>query len=833
MNTPESKLYSLPLLLALLLLAVILVPSLAERMASQEAVDSDVYLAAVAKVSKEGLVKSQEIKGINDEILKLNTTVTKQKGKQREETIAAMQTKARTRKEKLLNLMEKDPAAALQAVMPSSRRNKLPAEIRNEIETPVTSKSKIEVLHTDNFETGTAEYRYALVQPDDRRFDFIPVGKIPAQALNTELETRGYQIENQIIAPVPSTALRTLQKPSGEGSYTTGDQKILVILVNFLDSPKPEPFTKEEIRETLFDGQVQQFYQEASYHKISWSGDVLDWSTFNRNSIVGDQCKFPHIWNGRRTADDSTDMVNVLKRNSINLDNYVTVVVIANNPACGTGGTLLSFGHKHGSGIFLDGKYYPLAWVYIGGNLNYFKAQDSGNRRYYPFPWIGLSGVLSHELGHTLFVLHANSLMCQEGKILTDSCTIREYGNYYDIMGQRKHSLHFNAAFKDLFGWFDNASIATIRESGRYTLRPIEWNSGVRAAKIHDANGDFPFYLEYKRPIGFDAGLYKNPNYPELATEPGGLFVNFMDGNWLHGSQLLDMSPLNSGIQVALNQEARAFYDPNRKITIGPVISFDENSITFDVFFGPPDLVITDLRLDPSVPAPGTIITLRATVVNRGTSPTPSDLSLTTSGLPRGASRQYQKSDNPCQDKQILEPGGTCTLVYAFSVASSPSPYTISVKVDPDNIIPESDETNNSATISFTVATPQPPSPPPVGSTPADLAVTNLTITPANPRVGESATFTATIENRGGTDAADFAYRIDLGAPRTTRPTDPYPCGLPIKLAAGTSCTISLTVTYSATAPINTAMVRVDTANRVKESDETNNSSSIIFDVNP
>jgi len=58
------------------------------------------------------------------------------------------------------------------------------------------------------------------------------------------------------------------------------EHKMLVLLVNFSDSPSPSPFNVVEAHDLIFDGQFQNFYQEQSYGRISFSGDVFGWISF-------------------------------------------------------------------------------------------------------------------------------------------------------------------------------------------------------------------------------------------------------------------------------------------------------------------------------------------------------------------------------------------------------------------------------------------------------------------------------------------------------------------------------------------------------------------------
>ena len=103
-----------------------------------------------------------------------------------------------------------------------------------------------------------------------------------------------------------------------------------------------------------------------------------------------------------------------------------------------------------------------------------------------------------------------------------------------------------------------------------------------------------------------------------------------------------------------------------------------------------------------------------------------------------------------------------------------------------------------------------------------DLTVTGVTLSPANPDVGDVVTITATIKNNGslttpsGIDAAT-TISVDGTAISTQSNTT--------ALAAGASRTV--TTTWTATSGTHPILAATDTGNKVAESNESNNSASI------
>ncbi len=171
----------------------------------------------------------------------------------------------------------------------------------------------------------------------------------------------------------------------------------------------------------------------------------------------------------------------------------------------------------------------------------------------------------------------------------------REYGNYFDIMGDGRYSRHFNAFYKELLGWITPQENIVITESGRYTINTLEniaSSSPVgikRFAKIQRPHSnETPFYLEYRKPIGFDSLMNI------FSTNQFGLFVNHISPESAseYGTHLLDMAPTGAGWfvdsqETTLNGSA-TFTDTRTGITIGPIVQAASSTITFDVGINPP-----------------------------------------------------------------------------------------------------------------------------------------------------------------------------------------------------------------------------------------------------
>ncbi|MCC9177385.1 zinc-dependent metalloprotease family protein [Arthrobacter sp. zg-Y750] len=125
--------------------------------------------------------------------------------------------------------------------------------------------------------------------------------------------------------------------------------------------------------------------------------------------------------------------------------------------------------------------------------------------------------VVTHELGHVLGLLHANSLKCDNGRSdiwvangswADPQCTSREYGDTSDLMGYAQYSLPMiNSYFWDsgAFGRGDEIyNAGTPAQSATYILRPWAGSSANRAVKFRDTSGE-TYYLELRLPVGNDS----------------------------------------------------------------------------------------------------------------------------------------------------------------------------------------------------------------------------------------------------------------------------------------------------------------------------------------
>ncbi len=505
------------------------------------------------------------------------------------------------RKQIMNQLAETSPQEFLNNVLSADMRTSLPLALQSEVEVSVSGQYEINVIHTDTFDQSggidptAASYEFYLA--DDQNLNRLyTVGTLAPTQSGSVVQFTGYKLGNIFVADANNVqAVQEAPVPS-----VTGEANVLLVLVGFLDS-EPSPYTLQQFDDAMFREGVQSYLHEASYDKILLRGTTLGWYTLDRNGTwsYSDRCRWPSF----------NEIINTVK-DDVNIFSYDRIFMVANfnfNNCRNAGGGWGTVGK-----ITLNINDTPLVASWAASNqgpLSFTKRTD--------YLLTAFEYVAVHELGHNFGAGHANFLSCPDGVVLGDGCRSFEYGNFLDIMGNSWDN-HFSAYFKDIFGWLNSPNeIATIYESDpqNITLFPLELPSGLRAVKIPTAkltedgivNG--AFYIEFRRPIGYDIMTRYLENYD-------GLIINWVQDRfsrniegtvtsgkpWLH---LLDMDATPGATPlVALSQSDVFNYSApsGASITIGPILSLNDSQITFIVTgegdTTPPIVNVTGAPLD-------------------------------------------------------------------------------------------------------------------------------------------------------------------------------------------------------------------------------------------
>jgi M6 family metalloprotease-like protein len=470
---------------------------------------------------------------------------------------------------RLAKLAEKSPTSAREYI----EKNKLVGK-HQLLRTPVTGINKKDVVvtigHFDYDNSDKADYFGTYIDGSVVKTIFSE----QFRRLGGEYKIAdfsGYQFGNNILITQMTGFEQVIQTGQMQQRSTSDvDYRVLVLLVNYLDSDPAEQLTDAQTaHDILFNGDLHNFFYEQSYGKMNMVGDVYGWYTLNSNA-EGMSCNPLNISsNGNSGPLSNQQLMNYIVADNIQVASYDQVLIIGNCKNVTGGG----FGARVGRYNNITG------WDAIGFSQN----------TQIPLAVVKTSNgsanlhTMSHEMGHFLnfgigFYPHANAYDCED-QVFSASCNLLEYGNYFDAMGSwQAYGHHYRAAMKKALGWITDDQVLEITEDGYYNLTPLEQDNtnvgGYKMARIKIPHLNYtPYILEFRSGYGYDWNIWNNS---ELQPNIEGLFIyKTIDTTSISelNAVLLDMNPTtqNWGVENLGNTNSPQNWDEDIKdVTLQP-----------------------------------------------------------------------------------------------------------------------------------------------------------------------------------------------------------------------------------------------------------------------
>lgn len=496
---------------------------------------------ATESAPKEKIKKYNEI--INSSLGKLeknNSFLPVNKQETQNELFYALQ----ERKLLLLSEIKDNPKILKEFRLSSDTYNRLPEEDKKLVEKEEELSGELIVSNVD-YKGGKTKDIYNLKKKEgnkDKIYNLNFTEKQEGLFSKEAVSVRGLSLDNEVV--LESSENPSLNVKVQAPLNVFGDQRTIIIMMNFLDDTS-QPFTNVQADAEMFTdaNSADEYFRETSYSQLSLSGDVVGWYTIPYNKASG--CSYNDVDNWAIAADSAA------LAGGYNVNNYDLIAYnFPYSDVCG--------------------------WAGLG--------ELGGPRTWHNGWWGDQNELYAHELGHNLGAHHAAYEDC--GALTIDdyaNCTESEYGDKYDTMGYW-NTFHFSAPHKASEGWLPSGRIQTVSSDGTYTIYPFEpSSSNIQALRIAKPDTSEYYYLEYRRPTGFDSAL------PAGITR-GVIGHLFSDYNYTR-TYLLDFTPGSAvgwaDFDDSALSDGATFTDSANSISVTQV-SHDANSVVVNIDFTSP-----------------------------------------------------------------------------------------------------------------------------------------------------------------------------------------------------------------------------------------------------
>ena len=507
--------------------------------------------------------------GLSERIRSLNQAMTASKIS-RPDLLRTVHERARL----LSELIASHPAEAISLALPRAQAARLAAslpEAANQIETQGEWEGAAAVYVDDDFARKTSRTR-VWIEAGGEEVEVHLDANQPAPASGEHLNLRGVRLGRHIAATAVSAAAAPA---TASACSTTGEQKIAILMMQFPGIPFPTSVvTPSELHDIYFSTtqiSLDGYWREASYGKTSASGEVFgpftldQYYDFQAQQAEGEAAAI-------RAADSSVDFT---------VYNHIVFIWPAPN--------VTGWGGRGTVGCLTLNS--PSKGQFMGT----VAIEGIGTRQ----PYANMVEITCHEHGHNLGLNHATSLDFAPLALGPPGATgvYTEYGDPFSVMGGGEGSggtmpAQYNAPHKSFLGWLlAGSDVQNVEATGSFTLQPYENSTGLRAIRVRRGPGsDKWLWLEYRQPIGYDAG------FPASANVFSGALIHYEDPEltqYQFHSLLLDFTPDTPHVFLdAALAAGQTWSDPVSSLSLS-VASAGASGLTVDVAYGTPCVTLS------------------------------------------------------------------------------------------------------------------------------------------------------------------------------------------------------------------------------------------------
>ena len=214
-------------------------------------------------------------------LVSLNSSYQRAGPRARSALVTQMLATSAERRRLLASIIESDPEHVLRVALSPELRASLPAAVRTNAEQHVELEGTIEVLQED-YANG-ARLRHFL-HTDGTRLSLQFATTPPPLLTGDRVRVRGVRLDTTLALQSGTTSLQTVATTALKNTF--GEQRTLVLLVNFQDNPV-QPYTRLYAEDVVFTT-TSNFDREASYLQTWLTGNVFGWFTIAMSGTVCD-----------------------------------------------------------------------------------------------------------------------------------------------------------------------------------------------------------------------------------------------------------------------------------------------------------------------------------------------------------------------------------------------------------------------------------------------------------------------------------------------------------------------------------------------------------------